>query len=69
MNQLRISASIRNYRRTGDLSQAQFGAMLGVTAQAVSKWEREICCPDITLLPRIARILGVSLGYLLGIED
>ncbi|MBO5510174.1 MAG: helix-turn-helix transcriptional regulator, partial [Clostridia bacterium] len=35
---------------------------------AVSKWEREISCPDITLLPDIARVLGVSIAYLLGAE-
>ncbi|MBR5123518.1 MAG: helix-turn-helix transcriptional regulator, partial [Clostridia bacterium] len=40
--------------------------LFGVTPQAVSKWERELSCPDITLLPAIAKVLGVSVGYLLG---
>ena len=48
------------------MSQTVFGEFFGVTAQAVSKWEREISCPDIILLPSLAKILGVSLGYLLG---
>ncbi len=66
MNTLRISASIRSYRRERSMSQTSFGELFGVSAQAVSKWERELCCPDITLLPALARVLGVSVGYLLG---
>ena len=68
MNTLRISSSIRAFRREHALSQTGFGALFGVSAQAVSKWERELCCPDITLLPILAKVLGVSVGYLLGVE-
>lgn len=66
MNTLRISACIRSYRQEHAMSQTVFGEFFGVTAQAVSKWERELSCPDIILLPSLAKILGVSLGYLLG---
>ncbi len=68
MNHLRISAAIRAHRAVHRISQTDLGALLGVSAQAVSKWERDICCPDITLLPRLAEVLGVSVGYLLGVE-
>ena len=68
VNSLRISASIRSYRRENSMSQTSFGELFGVSAQAVSKWEREISCPDITLLPEIARVLGVSIAYLLGVD-
>ncbi len=68
MHPLRISASIRNHRTTKNITQAEFGALLGVSGQAVSKWEREICCPDITLLSRLSEVLGVSVEYLLGLE-
>ncbi len=68
MDTLRISTCIRAYRREHTMSQAAFAELFGVSAQAVSKWEREISCPDITLLPTLARILGVSVGYLLGAE-
>ena len=68
MNTLRISASIRAYRRENSMSQTSFGELFGGSPQAVSKWEREISCPDITLLPEIARVLGVSIAYLLGAE-
>ena len=66
MNSLRISASIRAYRREHSLNQTAFGELFGVTPQAVSKWERELSCPDIILLPSLAKVLGVSVGYLLG---
>ena len=68
MNALRISTAIRAYRRDHSMNQTAFGELFGVTPQAVSKWEREIACPDITLLPDLAKILGVSVGYLLGAE-
>ena len=68
MNTLRISAALRAYRRENSMSQTSFGELFGVSAQAVSKWEREISCPDITLLPEIARVLGVSIAYLLGVD-
>ena len=51
------------------MTQTAFGELLGVSAQSVSKWEKEICCPDITLLLDLARILGVSVEYLLGADD
>ena len=69
MTTLRIHTIIRAYRRSHSLTQTQFGELLGVTAQAVSKWERQLCYPDITLLPALARVLGVSLEYLLGADE
>ena len=69
MNTLRISTSIRAFRREQRMSQTVFGEYFGVTAQAVSKWERELSCPDIILLPEIAKVLGVSIAYLLGAES
>ena len=68
MNTLRISTAIRAFRREQRMSQTVFGEYFGVTAQAVSKWERELSCPDIILLPEIARVLGISIAYLLGAE-
>ena len=69
MNTLRISSSIRAYRREHSLNQTAFGDLFGVTPQAVSKWEREISCPDIILLPEIAKVLGVTVAYLLGADS
>ena len=55
--QIKISDKIKEYRKMHKLSQAEFGKRLGVSAQAVYKWEQEICYPDITFLPQLAEIL------------
>ena len=46
-------------------TQEEFSQLLDVTAQAVSKWENDISCPDIQLLPKIADILNMTTDELL----
>ena len=58
---------IENRKRLG-LTQDRLAEQLGVTAQAVSKWENDQSCPDITMLPKLAEIFGISTDELLGIE-
>ncbi len=60
----RISANRKRLR----LTQDQLAEQLGVTAQAVSKWENDQSCPDIATLPRLAEIFGITVGALLGCE-
>lgn len=47
------------------MSQAEFGAFFGVSAQAVSKWERSIACPDLSLLADLAEKMDMSVTELL----
>ncbi len=54
-----------NRKRLG-MTQDQLADQLGVTAQAVSKWENDQSCPDITALPKLAEIFGISTDELLG---
>ncbi len=56
-------------RKAKQLTQDALAQELGVSPQAVSKWEHDLSCPDISLLPRLARVLGVSTDYLLGGEE
>lgn len=60
-NKIRIGECILNYRRKHRLTQDEFGKLLGVSPQAVSKWERELCYPDIFLLPVISDLIGMSI--------
>ena len=60
MKKIIVSEKIKEYRRENRLTQEEFGRLLGVSAQAVSKWEREECYPDITFLPDIASLLLCS---------
>jgi len=50
------------------MTQEEMARRLGVTPQAVSKWERGMSIPDVTMLLDIARLLGVSTDWLLGAE-
>ena len=68
MNKIRISEYILSYRKEKGLNQTEFGELLGVTTQAVSKWEREICYPDIFLLSDISDLIGISIDELMGKE-
>ena len=53
-------------RRKAGLSQEQMAQQLDVSRQAVSKWENDLSCPDITLLPQLARLFDVTTDELLG---
>lgn len=53
-----IGEKIKEYRRVNQLSQSEFGRRLGVSPQAVYKWEQNLCYPDIFTLPHLAQILG-----------
>lgn len=63
-----IGLRIRERRMTIGLTQEGLAKKLDVTAQAVSKWETGVGCPDIYVLPDIAHVLGVSVDELLGIR-
>ena len=65
-HKIKIAEMILRYRKERGLSQGEFGALLGVSAFAVSKWEREICYPDIFLLADISDLLGVTTDEILG---
>ena len=62
-----IGKNIAKYRKAKGLTQEELGAKLGVTNQAVSKWESEVSMPDVMLLPEIANALNITLDDLYGI--
>lgn len=66
MTEIRISEQIAFLRKQKGLTQEDLAKTLGVTNQAVSKWESGQCCPDIQLLPDIAKLFDVSVDELLG---
>ena len=61
-----IGKRIMQHRKQLGMTQDQLAEKLGVTAQAVSKWENDQSCPDITMLPKLAEIFGISTDELLG---
>ena len=60
-----IHETIRTLRKANHLSQKELAARLGVSYQAVSKWERGLNLPDILLLPALCQVLGISADELL----
>ncbi len=57
-----ISKKIKEYRAENHITQNELGRKLGVSPQAVYKWEKEICYPDITFLPALAVVVGCSIN-------
>ena len=63
-----LGKRIMAHRKHLGLTQDALAEQLGVTAQAVSKWENDQSCPDIGMLPKLASIFGTTTDELLGIE-
>lgn len=61
---MQIHQNIAHYRKRLGYTQEQLATQLGVTAQSVSKWENELSSPDISLLPNLAKVLGVDVNAL-----
>jgi len=66
---LLISEKLRHYRRQRNLTQEEVAAHLGISYQAVSKWERGEGYPDITLLPALANYFGITVDELIGMNE
>lgn len=63
-----LGKRISGHRKRLGLTQDRLAELLGITAQAVSKWENDQSCPDITMLPKLAEVFGISTDELLGLE-
>ncbi len=67
--QIPLGERLRQLRRRDSRTQEDLAEALGVTAQAVSRWETGSCYPDTELLPDIAHYFGVSIDELFGYEN
>ena len=65
MDTIKIGNQIATLRKNKNLTQNELGERLGVSFQAVSKWERGETYPDITMLPVIASFFSVTVDELL----
>ena len=66
---LNIGETIKKLRRERDITQEEFAEMLGVSCQSVSRWENNLCYPDIELIPMIAAFFNISTDKLMGVDD
>ena len=60
-----IGNRITKYRKEKALTQEALAEKLGISSQAVSKWENDASCPDISILPMLCRELGITTDELL----
>ncbi len=60
-----IGETIANLRKEKGMTQNELAEKMNVTDKAVSKWERDLSCPDINTISKLADILGVSVEELL----
>lgn len=63
-----LGRRVQEARKAAGLSQESLGERLGVSRQAVSKWESDASVPDLENLIAMSRIFGVTIGALLGVE-
>lgn len=61
----KLGTRIALLRRARGLTQTQVADRMGVTPQAVSKWERGLACPDLVCLDELSDLLGISIDALL----
>ena len=59
---------IKKLRRDADMTQERLAEVLSVSAQAVSRWETDTGMPDVSLLPPLANLFGVTTDHLLGVD-
>ncbi len=67
--ELMIGDKLKNLRRNRDLTQEEVATHIGISYQAISKWERGDGYPDITMLPTLANYFGVSVDELIGMDE
>lgn len=63
-----LGMMIAELRKEEGMTQLQLAEKMGVTDKAVSKWERDLSCPDINSLPNLAALLGVSVDELMQLK-
>lgn len=60
---------ISERRKQKGMTQLELAQKMGVTDKAVSKWERDLSCPDINSLPVLAEVLGVTIDELMQVKS
>lgn len=63
-----LGTMIAEMRKQHGMTQLGLAEKMGVTDKAVSKWERDLSCPDINTLPKLAEIFGISVEELMQIK-
>ena len=68
MNNQTFGATIAALRKAQGMTQLELAEKMGVTDKAVSKWERDLSFPDVSSLPKLAEIFGVTVDELMQVK-
>lgn len=69
MKKQTLGVMIASIRKERGMTQLELAEKMGVTDKAVSKWERDLSCPDVSSIPQLAEILGVSVDELMQVKE
>ena len=69
MNNQTLGSMIATLRKEHNMTQLQLAERMGVTDKAVSKWERDLSCPDVASLPRLAELFGITVDEMLQVKE
>lgn len=68
MEKQTLGAMIAALRKENGMTQLELAERMGVTDKAVSKWERDLSCPDVSTLPKLAELFGISVDELMQVR-
>lgn len=68
MKQKTLGTMIAALRKEHGMTQLELAEKMGVTDKAVSKWERDLSCPDVNTLPKLAEVFGISVDELMQVK-
>lgn len=66
---INLGKNLRKLRLKRELTQEQLAEISNVSPQAISRWENNLTCPDVTMLPSIANFYNTSIDELIGMEE
>ena len=66
---IKLGERIKELRLRDGRTQEALAGKLGVTAQAISRWEKGVCYPDMELIPSIANYFGITIDELFGYQN
>lgn len=68
MKKKTLGMMIASLRKEKGMTQLELAERMGVTDKAVSKWERDLSCPDVNTIPQLAELFGISVDELMQIN-
>ena len=69
MKKQTLGMMITSLRKENGMTQLELAEKMSVTDKAVSKWERDLSCPDVNSLPKLAEIFGISVDELMQVKS